>query len=474
MKVIKNYLYNASYQVFILIVPLITTPYLARVLGPTGVGINSYTNSIIQYFILFGSIGVGLYGSRQIAFVRDDKKKLTRTFYELFLMRLVTILIACVAFGGFLMMVDQYQTYYLVQGIAIIAAAFDVSWFFIGVENIALTVMRSLVVKIITLISIFIFVKTEADLMIYILTLSVSLLAGNILLIPGLKRYLSKPIFSQLKIWQHLWPSLALFIPQIATQVYLVVNKTMLGAMVSVRSAGYFDQSDKMVKIVLAIVTALGTVMLPRIANEFAKGRYEKVKEYLYSSFSFVTALAVPMAFGLAAISIKFVPLFFTAEFKVVAPIMMIESIVILLIAWSNVVGVQYLLPTKQTQAFTKSVMIGAAVNLVINLPLIVIHGAIGAAIATVISELTVTGYQLWILRKQISYKKLFSDIHKYLIAGLVMFVIVFQLNQILTDNWLGLLLEVMIGISVYLVLLILLKTKIMNKLTSRMKLKHA
>lgn len=156
MQVIKNYLYNASYQVFILLIPLITTPYLARVLGPTGVGINAYTNSIIQYFILLGSIGVNLYGNRQIAFVRDDKDKMTKTFYEIFLMRIMTITLAYAAFLIFLLLNRNYHVYYLAQSISIIAAAFDVSWFFMGVENFGVTVLRNFVVKIITLISIFV------------------------------------------------------------------------------------------------------------------------------------------------------------------------------------------------------------------------------------------------------------------------------------------------------------------------------
>uniref|UniRef100_UPI000AD15DBC oligosaccharide flippase family protein n=1 Tax=Secundilactobacillus paracollinoides TaxID=240427 RepID=UPI000AD15DBC len=160
MRVIKNYLYNAFYQVFILLVPLITTPYLSRVLGPTGVGINSYTNSIIQYFILFGSVGVNLYGNRQVAFVRDDKCKLTRTFYEIFSMRVLTIILAYVAFLIFLMFTHQYHVYYLAQSVSLVAAAFDISWFFMGVENFAVTVLRNFIVKIITLISIFTFVKS--------------------------------------------------------------------------------------------------------------------------------------------------------------------------------------------------------------------------------------------------------------------------------------------------------------------------
>lgn len=463
MQVVKNYLYNAFYQIFILLVPLITTPYLSRVLGPTGVGINAYTNSIIQYFILFGSIGVNLYGNRQIAFVHGNRQKMTKTFYEIFFLRISTIILAFVAFFIFLRITHQYHGYYWSQSLSLLAAAFDISWFFMGVENFAVTVLRNFVVKMLTLVSIFVFVKDQSDLGLYILILSMSLLIGNLTLFPSLKKYIGRPVIKHLNVWQHLLPSLALFIPQIATQIYLVVNKTMLGAMTSVQASGYFDQSDKIIKMVLAVVTATGTVMLPHVANAFAQGKVEKTKSYLYRSFSFVSFLSIPMFFGIVAVSDKFVPLFFTKQFQAVTPLMMIEAIVIVLIAWSNAIGTQYLLPTKQTGAYTTSVVLGAVVNIGINIPLILTWGAIGAALATVLSEMTVTGYQFWVIRKQISYSKLFESNQKYVIAGLAMFIVVRLLDGWLTANWLMLILEVVVGISVYGLFLVFLRASIIK-----------
>lgn len=472
MQVVKNYLYNASYQVFVLLIPLITTPYLARVLGPTGVGINAYTNSIIQYFILFGSIGVNLYGNRQIAFVRDDKDKMTKTFYEIFLMRIMTIVLAYAAFLIFLLTTGSYHVYYLAQSVSIIAAAFDISWFFMGVENFGVTVLRNFVVKIVTLVSIFTFVKSFDDLNIYIMILSLSLLIGNMTLFPNLRRYIGKVKLKNLRIWQHLKPSMVLFVPQIATQIYLVVNKTMLGSMTSVQAAGYFDQSDKMIKMILAIVTATGTVMLPHVANAFMKGEVEKTKQFLYNSFSFVTALSVPMMFGIAAVARKFVPLFFTDKFLAVTPLMMIESVVILLIAWSNALGTQYLLPTNQNGAFTRSVVLGAVVNIIVNIPFIMFWGALGATMSTVLSELAVTGYQLYVLRHQISYRSLFKDTEKYVLAGIIMFLVVFVLDGKLVNNWTTLIIEVFIGIVIYASLLIITKAKIIEDAKSILKSK--
>lgn len=465
MQIAKNYLYNVIYQVFIMIVPLLTIPYLSRILGPSGIGINSYTNSIVQYFVLFGSLGVNLYGNRQIAFVRDNQVKMSKVFYEIFILRLLTICLAYLLFVAFLTINGQYHAYYLSQSIAIVAAAFDISWFFMGIENFKVTVLRNFIVKLLALFSIFLFVKSYNDLNIYILITVLSTLIGNLTFFPSLHRYLVKVNYRELRPIKHLKQSLVMFIPQIAVQIYWVLNKTMLGSLDSVTSSGFFDQSDKIVKLVLAIASATGTVMLPRVANAFAHREYSKIKEYTYAGFSFVSAISIPMMFGLIAITPKLVPLFFTSQFSDVIPVLMIESIAIIFIAWSNAIGNQYLLPTNQNKSYTVSVIIGAIVNLMLNIPLIIYLGTVGASIATVISEMSVTVYQIFIIHKQLNLHTLFSDLSKYLIAGLVMFLIVFKISLLTPTSWIFILLEITVGIIIYVVLLIFLKAEIINKL---------
>lgn len=463
MKIIKNYLYNVFYQVFVLLVPLITMPYIARVLGPTGVGINSFTNSNTQYFILIGSIGVSLYGNRQIAYYRDDKVKASQIFWEVFLMRMITILVALAAFFVFLGVEKAYHQAYLMQAILIVAAAFDISWFFMGFENFKVTVLRNIIVKLISLACIFIFVRGKGDLTLYIAVLSISQLIGNITLFPYLKRYINLPNWRELKIWRHFKPSLVLFVPQIATQVYLILNKTMVGKMVSVEAAGFYDNSDKIVKMVLAIVTATGTVMLPRVANTFAKGDHEQVKKYLYQSFDFVSAVSIPMMFGIAAIAPKFATMFFGQAFDAVGPLMMVESLVILFIAWSNVLGIQYLLPTGHNKEFTMSVTVGAVVNIILNVPLIMWLGTEGAMISTVVSEFSVTLYQFYIVRKELDLLQMMQDTWKYLLSGLIMFITVLTMNIRLPFSMLQLVIQVVIGMVVYIFVLWLTKPNILK-----------
>lgn len=459
MKLVKNYLYNVFYQVFVLLVPFITLPYVSRVLTSTGWGIQSFTNSNTQYFILVGSIGVALYGNRQIAYYRDDKEKASQTFWEIFFMRAVTILVALGVFFIFLNSQSKYHSAYLMQSILIIAAAFDISWFFMGIENFKVTVLRNVLVKLISLVCIFVFVKTKNDLNLYIAILSLSQLIGNLTLFPYLRHYVNIPQWKNLKIWRHFRPSLVLFVPQIATQIYLVLNKTMVGQMVSVEAAGFYDGSDKIIKMLLAVVTATGTVMLPHVANTFAKGKMDQVKRYLYLSFDFVSAISIPLMFGVAAVAPKFTKLFFGRGYDPVGPLMMIEAVVILVIAWSNVLGVQYLLPTGHNKEYTISVTIGAVVNLVLNIPLILWLGANGAMISTVISEISVTGYQLYVTRHELRLGALFRDCWRYLVSGLVMAFIVWQIGQAMNTTVMTIVIQVLTGGIVYLCL-----TYLMNK----------
>lgn len=470
MLIIKNFLYNVGYQVFIILLPIITVPYVSRVLGSEGVGINAFTNSIIQYFVLLGSIGINLYGNRAIAYCRNDKRQMSKIFWEIAILRILSICVSYLLFLVFLFFTDTYKDYYLYQSLLIIAAAFDISWFFMGNEDFKKTIIRNSLVKLVSLLSIFIFVKQSTDLSIYILIMSLSMLFGNLTLWPYLRKSVYWIGFSELEVFKHLRPSISLFIPQIAIQVYLILNKTMLGIMDGVQSTGYYESSDKIVKIVLAVVTATGTVMLPRVANTYAQGNIKKVNDYLYKSFDFVSLLCFPMAFGLSAIAPKFSVWFLGKEFSITGNLISILSIVIIWIGWSNVLGTQYLLPTNKTKYYTFSVSAGAISNLSLNLLLIPMIGVYGAIIATVISEFVVTLVQLIYVNKFLCVSELFQEKWKYLLASIMMFVVVRYLNNTLSMNIINLGIQIIIGLILYGVIIILLKAKIINELKKILK----
>lgn len=464
MKVVRNYLYNVGYQVLAIIVPLITAAYVSRVLRPVGVGANAFTNSIIQYFILFANMGIGYYGNRQIAYVRENRKKMAKTFWEIQIVKTIMTLLAFIAFEIFMLFYTRQSDYMWAQSINLMAVAFDISWFYEGIENFKVTVLKNSFVKIVSMIAIFVHIKGPNDVTLYIIILAVSTLLGNLTLWPNIKRDLSKISYKKLKPWPHFLPMAELFIPQIATQVYVQLNKTMLGGMVSETASGYYQYSDNLVKLILALVTATGTVMLPHVANAFSHGDMFHVNRMLYKSFDFVSAMAYPMMFGLAAISLTLVPKYYGPGYEPVGPAMMIESIVILMIAWSNVLGVQYLLPIHKQKQFTLSVTTGAIINLIMNIPLIYFFGLNGAMWSTVLSETGVTIYQLLAVRRLLSYKVLFNSSWKYLLSGVVMFIPVFWMNTHLKDSWLIMGLEILVGIVIYIVMVLILRAPIIDQ----------
>ncbi|MFO9711844.1 flippase (plasmid) [Lacticaseibacillus rhamnosus] len=465
MKVIKNYLYNASYQILNMVLPLITVPYISRVLGAHDVGINEYTNSWVTFFFLMGQMGITLYGNREVAYHRDDLYERSRIFWGVEALQILTI---SVSFIAYLMAVFLFSTtfkyYFLLQGIWIIATGFDVSWYFMGLENFKVTVVRNTFVRLISIVLIFTVIKDTGDLGKYIAILGGTQLVGNLTLWPYLKDNVVWVKVSKWHPFQHFYPALLLFIPTITTQVYLVLNRLMLGRMSTQVALGNFGQADKIVKFVLAIVTATGTVMLPHVANKFAKGDVKGVRNSLYSSFNFVSAISVPMMFGLMAISTRFAPWFLGADFELAGRIMFLESPIIVLIAWSNVTGTQYLMPVNRVKEYTTSVTIGAVSNVIFNLFLIEGWGANGAAVATVCSEFLVTASQIAMIRGTIKRRKLFREQWKYFLCGFLMYLVVNRICLVINITVANLCLEVVVGMIVYFLGLLLTKASIIDE----------
>lgn len=465
MKVIKNYLYNTVYQVLLLIIPLVTVPYIARVLGPDLVGINEYTNSWMTFFLLVGQMGISLYGNREIAYHRENTEERSRIFWGIEALQSLTMIVALVLYlTATILFSTTFQKYFLLQSFWIIAAGVDVSWYFMGMENFQRIVTRNLIVKIISVVLIFLLVKNHQDLGIYILILGLSNLVGNLTLWPYLKQEIKWVPFKTWKPFSHFYPSLLLFIPTITTQIYLVVNRLMLGRMSTQNQLGQFGNTDKIIKVILAVVTASGQVMLPHIANKFSNGDVKGIRSSLYNSFDFITALAIPMMFGIMAIGEPLAPWFLGRAFAPAGKLMMIESPILLFIAWSNVTGTQYLMPVNRTNEYTISVSIGAVVNIIANVFLISLWAAKGAALATVISEFSVTAVQLFYIRNTISRRKLFSSLWKYLICGFIMFVIVYRLSHMIRMSIANLIIEILVGAFIYFVGIILVHAPIVDQ----------
>lgn len=421
----KNFMYNLLLQIVTLFMPLITVPYVSRILGKEGIGIYSYTLSVTQYFIILGTLGISMYGNRQIAYVRDNKEKMSNTFWSITFLKIITSSVALIVYILVFGFNKAYGQIYLIQSLNIIGAMIDISWLYMGLEDFKKTVTRNLVVKIVGVICIFIFVKSYNDLYKYVAINGLMILLGNLVMWMYVPKTILKVSVRVSDIREHFIPAMQLFIPQITIQIYAVLDKTMIGVLSNTGEVGLYEQSQKIVKLVLGLVTSLGVVMLPRMSNTFANGDNKKMNEYLNKSLQGVAYVSIPMAVGLAAVSNEFVPWFFGPDFKEVSYLMIILTPILFLIAMSNVIGIQYLMPSNRTKEFTASVTMGAIVNVILNLILISKYKAIGACIATVIAEFSVTLVQYLYVRENVKSRSLFTSIFKYVMASVVMFIIV-------------------------------------------------
>lgn len=451
----KNYLYNTAFQILKVIIPIFTAPYIARVLGAEGNGIYGFTISVATYFILLGGIGIDLYGQREIAFHQSDKEKRSNIFWELFILKIITMSISAVIFALSFGMSKEYGIYYQILLIEIIANMFDISWFYQGIEDFRKTAIRNILIKILSIISIFLFVKTANDTWIYVLIYACTTLIGSISLWFGLGKHIQKP--KNLNFKKHLRPALAIFLPQIAVQIYTVLDKTMIGWITNdMNEVGYYEQSQKIIKILLALVTSLGTVMLPRIANCFANNDFDTIKNYMKKTFQIVLMAVMPLMFGIIAVANRFVPIFFGDGYDNVVVLLQLLSTIVLFIGLSGIIGTQYLLPTKRQKEYTTSIIAGAVTNIVLNSILIYFFKSTGAAIATVIAELVVTLVQIRFVWKELQLKNIIPTILKYLSYSLIMFAICLAVNPFLPNGILGLTIQSLIGASVYVLILLI------------------
>ena len=272
-------------------------------------------------------------------------------------------------------------------------------------------------------------------------------------------KYIGKPQLKNIMPFRNIKTVLALFIPTIAFQIYTVLDKTMIGIITqSAFENGYYEQAMKISKMALMIVTALGTVMIPRIGYYFSKGDYTVVKAYMYRGYKFVWCMGIPICFGIIGISSNFVPWFFGNGFEKVGTLLGILSFLILAIGISNVTGTQYLIPTKREKLFTRTVVIGAIVNLILNAFLISLYESVGAAIASVMAETTITLVQLYIIRKELSVKQIFCSCRNYLVSGIIMFLLLKWLGVVLYPSILNTTIMILSGAVLYSALLCIIK----------------
>ena len=451
MSIKKDFIYNLSYQILIIIMPFITTPYISRVIGPEGVGIQAYTLSIVNYFVLFAMLGINSYGNRSIAMSRDDREKLSKVFCSIYSIQLFMSLIMTVLYILFIaVFINKYKIIFIIQLIYIISALLDINWFFFGMEKFKLTVVRNFIIKIISVVSIFIFVKNTSDIYIYSLILAISTLVSQLILWRYLKEYISFSKVTMNDIKKHIKPILVLFIPVLAVSIYKIMDKIMLGSISDVMQVGIYENSEKIISIPMGVITALATVMLPKMSNLQVNGYQEDSKRYIFASIEFVMFIGFGAMFGLIGINDVIIPIFLGESFIECIDTISILSISILFLAWANVIRTQYLIPKKKDKIYIISTILGAVVNLLINLLLIGKLGAKGAAIGTLFAEVTVCIYQTMMIRYELDIKNYLKRSIFYIVPGIIMFIIIKYIGKLMGISILTAIIEIILGGSIY------------------------
>lgn len=409
----SNYIYTLTYNILNILIPFVTTPYIARVLGAENLGIYSYSYSTAYLFVIFAMLGLNNYGNRTIAAIYDDKKKLSQTFWDIYYMQLGLSLLVTAAYVIYISFFCEHKLIAALLIFYVLSAAFDITWFFFGIEYFKFTVIRNMVIKVLNLVLILIFVKDSDDLWIYTLIMALGFLASQLFLWTAIRKYvdLRKPDFNRSA--RHIKPNLILFIPVIAISIYHFMDKIMLGNLSDMEQVGFYDNAEKIITIPQTAVTALGTVMLPRISNMMATGNQQGAIQYLKKSIILVACISSACTFGIIAVAPEFVHLYLGDGFRTCIVLLYYLMPCLIFKAYANVIRTQYLIPLKNDKIYVTSVCIGAVVNLVFNLIFIPYLQAVGACIGTILAEIIVCLYQMkYIIREQ--------KVGKYFLYGFV------------------------------------------------------
>ena len=359
---------------------------------------------------------------------------------------------------------NQYSLYFRLLILELIGSFFDISWFYQGLELFKKTSIRNCIVKILSVFLIFSFVKSKNDLWIYILIYCLSNILGNITLWIGIKKYLTRINVKKLNYKKIIFSSISLFIPQLAIQIYTMIDKTMLGTILNDKSiTGYYDQAEKIVKIFITIITSLGIVLQPSMAKN--RNDSKKINKYIEISFKYVLFISLPMIFGIVSVSDSFIPIFLGKGYNQVTYIIYTLSPIMIFIGLSGITGPAYLIPLKKTNIYTKSVLIGACTNIILNMLLIGNFRAIGAAIATVFSEFIVLIIQLYEVNKKVNVFKIFYDCKKYFLSSIIMYIIINLIRLFKINGILLLLYQVVVGMLIYFTCLFYFKDEFIKKI---------
>ncbi len=451
-KIVKNYMYNLIYQLFVMFVPLVTAPYLARVLGPEGTGTYSYVYSMTAMICTFVMLGIYNYGNRQIAYVRDNSDRLSDVFWQIMSARLIIAAIGTVVYFAIVLFLNRYVKLFVLHYTFMLAYFVDCTWLYVGVEDMKWAVIKNTVTKIFTVLGILIFIHGEEDLPIYVLIQGASILISNLLAYSQLRRYVHKPHLDFSNVKNDLSGAILLFLPSVATTIYTQCDKVMIELLTgATNEVSFYDYSEKIVTVPLTFITVLSTVMMPRIANEYKKGETKNISNLLNRAAQFSMFIAFPMVFGLISVADKLIPWYLGNEFLPTIHAIMLLSPIIITNTLTGISGSQYFTATNQIGVLVKAQFIAVIGNIIINALFIPRYGFYGAAVATLVTSFLCAVIQYYFMLRQIKLPELFANAFKYMSVSVAMFFVVRILTGRMQASPMTNILQIFIGVIFYL-----------------------
>ena len=457
-----NLINSASQLLF----PLITFPYASRIMMADGIGQVNFFQSIISYISLFTCLGIPMYAIREVAKVRDNPEKMTRITVEILLLHAFLTLLGYMAVAVICLTVTKVQTdipLFLLLSATIFFTAIGCEWFYQGIEDFKYVAIRGLLVKLLSVVLLFLFVKTKEDILWYGAYTVLGVLGGNIFNFIRLRKYLHRDVidFRALHPLRHLKPALHVFALNVVISIYLQLNNVLLGFMKDAEAVGYFTAATKIMMITMSISSSLGAVIMPRTSNLIAEGRMDEFRILIQKSYDFVLALAMPLTVGLIFTSPSIILLLSGEGF---APAVLTSQIVasnILMVGLSGVMGIQVLYPLGKINIVILCTLIGAAVNVFFNVLLIPRYGHNGTAVAYMLAEVAVTVSMFLIGRKYIPIQFLKKQHLHYVGGGIVMGGVLYFISLLGLSIISTLITMICVGIMVYIIVLLWLKDSI-------------
>ena len=445
-----NYLYNLVYTLLNTALPLLTAPYLARVVGAEGVGTYAYYHAYAHFFYIVAKLGLNNYGTRKISKCRTEDE-LSETFSSIYYQQLITSTIANITYWLFcttIMKKNSIHAY--IMSIIVLASFFDIDWLFSGLEQFKTISKKNIFVKTLSVILIFLLVKKKEDLWKYSLLMSLSMFFGYSSMWLSLKRIVKFRKIELSSILSHIKPNLKLVIPVFSISIYRQLDKIMLGSMSNLLETGYYENAEKVIYALCGFITAFGTIMMPRISNMISRGKERESSKYMVYSMQFMMSLMFAMSAGIMAVSNNLSVVLFGPEFFASGKLMAFLSITLPLIGWSNIIRSQYVIPKGEDNIYISTVVIGAIIDICVNLVFIPKYAAFGAVLGTIFAEGSIPITQWLLLRKRINYLNIFKKTIFAPIIGLFIYVSASLIGKSAVNFTKILFFQIIVGIMVY------------------------